>query len=81
MDQEKEEKQGRKLSKEQQNIRRELYKYHKKKREEWKEFKKTPEGIEVLKKQDRARNIAGNRLRKMGMSMEDLDPFKWFRVK
>jgi len=70
-----------KLSRKEREARSSLYLYHKKKREAWAEFLKTPEGIEVMKKARRVQQITNRCLRKRGYSSKDLDPLRWFASK
>jgi len=69
------------LTKGQRSTRQNLYLYHARKRKAWAEFKKTPAGIEVIKRKENAENIARRYLRKWGYTLKDLRPLKSFKVK
>jgi len=74
----KEQRGWRKLTQKNKEARSKLYRLNLKKREAWREFLKTPEGIKVKNRRQRANWIASQRLKKFDLTIKDLNPYKYF---
>jgi len=69
------------LTRDEKKLRYGLYRENKVKKQAWRDFLKTPKGIEVAKKRLSARNITQRRLKEYGLNIKDLNPFKYFHSK